>query len=276
MGFFNKGKPDHDKAFTLFQSASKHGHAEAGYRAALCYEFGWGTAKALSKAAQFHRTAASKGHPGAAVRLGLACIYGDLGLGVRYKEGIKRLKRATESADAQYNSGPYELGKLHVDGYGDDIFKDEAYAAQLFTQAAELGHSDANLRMGKAYELGLLGCPKDAALSVHFYNGAATAGNAEGMLSLCAWYMVGAPPVLDKDEDEAYEWAKRAADLGKSYVSVSICTSLTLLQAWIKPSTPSPTSPKWASAAAATRSRQTSGTFARPTRATRARASAWP
>jgi hypothetical protein len=44
-GLFNKGAEDLDRAFPLFVAASKHGHAEAGYRAALCYEFGWGTRK---------------------------------------------------------------------------------------------------------------------------------------------------------------------------------------------------------------------------------------
>ena len=141
---------------------------------------------------------------------------GDMGLVDKVREGGKWLKRAQESADAQYNSGPYELGLLHMNGFGDDIFKDEAYAAQLLTQSAELGHPDANYKMGQAYELGLLGCPKDAALSVHFYNGAAQRGVPEAMMALCAWYMVGAEPVLEKDEGEAYEWAKKAADLGES------------------------------------------------------------
>jgi len=214
-GFFNKDKPDQDKAFPLFVAASKHGHAESSYRSALCYEFGWGTTKSFPKAAQYYRNAAAKGHPGAAVRLGKACMTGDMGLGSRYREGLKWLKRASEGADVQYNSGPYELGLLHISGFGDDVFKDEAYAAQLLTQSAELGHADANFRMGQAYELGLLGCPRDAALSVHFYNGAAQRGMPDAMMALCAWYMVGAEPVLEKDESEAYEWAKKAADMGK-------------------------------------------------------------
>ncbi|KAI7342160.1 hypothetical protein KC336_g23261, partial [Hortaea werneckii] len=55
-GFFNpNSNPDHDKAFPLFVSASKHGHAEAGYRAALSYEFAWGTSKNYAKAVQFLR-----------------------------------------------------------------------------------------------------------------------------------------------------------------------------------------------------------------------------
>lgn len=221
-GLFSKGKPDYDKAFPLFVAASKHGHAEAGYRAALCYEFGWGCSQSYPRAVQFFRNAASKGHPGAAVRLGKACLTGDMGLGNRYKEGIKWLKRASESADTQYNSGPYELGLLHMTGFGEDVFKDEAYASQLLTNAAELGHPEANLRLGQAYENGTMGFPKDAALSVHFYNGAAMRGVPEAMMALCAWYMVGADPVLEKDEAEAYEWAKKAAEHGMLRAPLSL------------------------------------------------------
>jgi TPR repeat protein len=227
-GLFNKDKPDYDRAFPLFVAASKHGHAESGYRAALCYEFGWGCRKDYAKAAQFYRAAASKNHPGAAARLGKACLTGDMGLINKYREGVKWLKRATESADHQYNNAPYELGQLHETGYGDDIFKDEVYAVQLFTQAAELGHAQAALRLGECYEHGQLRCPKDAALSVHYYNCAAQADMPEAMMNLCAWYMVGAEPVLEKDENEAYEWAKRAAEHGM-LTSTSPCTIQTNL-----------------------------------------------
>lgn len=225
-GLFNKDKPDYNTAFPLFVAASKHGHAESGYRTALCYEFGWGCRKDYAKAVQFYRAAASKNHPGAATRLGKACLTGDMGLQGKYREGVKWLKRASESADFQYNNAPYELGLLHETGYGDDIFKDEIYAVQLFTQAAELGHPAAALKLGEAYEHGLLRCPKDAALSVHYYNCAAQADIPEAMMNLCAWYMVGAEPVLEKDENEAYEWAKKAAEHGMSYVLSLITYSM--------------------------------------------------
>ncbi|KEF63398.1 uncharacterized protein A1O9_01376 [Exophiala aquamarina CBS 119918] len=213
-GLFNKGREDWERAFPLFLAASKHGHAEAGYRTALCYEFGWGTRIDAAKAVQFYQQAASKNHPGAMLRLGRACLTGDMGLVKRYREGVRWLKRAAESADYQYNQGPYDLGCLHETGYGPDVFMDEAYAAQLYTKAADLGHVEANFRLGKAYEFGELGCPKDAALSIHFYTGAAEGGHAESQMALCAWYMVGVPNVLEKDESEAYEWAKRAAAQG--------------------------------------------------------------
>ncbi|KAI1178739.1 HCP-like protein [Nemania sp. FL0916] len=211
-GVFSKGKEDYNAAFPLFVLAAKHGHAESAYRAGLCYEFGWGCRKDPAKAVQFLRTAASKNHPGAMTRLGKACLSGDLGEN-RYREGIKWLKRATESADVMYNSAPYQLGTMYETGYGDDIFKDESYAAELFTQAAELGHPEAGYRMGDAYEHGKLNCPRDPALSVHFYTGAAEGGHAAAMMGLCAWYLVGAEPILEKDEEEAYEWARRSAEL---------------------------------------------------------------
>ena len=214
-GLFNKGIEDYDRAFPLFVAASKHGHAEAGYRAALCYEFGWGTRKDPQKAVQFFRQSASKNHPGAMTRLGKACIIGDLGLGSRHREGLKWLKRGAEAADYQYNSAPYELGLLHETGFGDGIFQDQSYAAQLFTQSADLGHTEANFKLGDAYEHGKLGCPRDPALSVHFYTGAAQRDHPLAQMALCAWYMVGAEPVLVKNEIEAYEWARRAAESGE-------------------------------------------------------------
>ncbi|KAF4970647.1 hypothetical protein FZEAL_9998 [Fusarium zealandicum] len=220
-GLFSKGKEDYNSAFPLFVLAAKHGHAESGYRTALCYEFGWGCRKDAAKAVQFLRTAASKRHPGAMTRLGKACLSGDLGE-KRYREGIKWLKLATEAADTQYNSAPYQLGCLYENGYGADVFKDDIHAAELFTQAADLGHPEANYRLGDAYEHGRLNCPRDPALSVHFYTGAAERGHAGAMMGLCAWYMVGAPPILEKDEEEAYEWARRSADLGMSLVTLFI------------------------------------------------------
>ena len=222
--FVKGGEADYTTAFPLFVSASKHGHAEAGYRAALCYEFGWGIRKDPMKALQFLRHSASKNHPGAMTRLGRACLSGDLGEN-KYREGIKWLKRGTESADIQYNAAPFYLATLYETGDGQDIFKDEAYAAQLYTQAADLGHAESAFKMGEAYEHGRLCCPRDPALSVHFYTGAAQRGHAGGMMSLCAWYMVGAEPVLEKDENEAYEWAREAAILGTLFAPLSLFSS---------------------------------------------------
>lgn len=213
-GLFNNGIQEPEKAFPLFISASKRGHSEAAYRAALCYEFGWGCRRDVNKAVQFYRASASKGHPGAMGRMGKACLSGDLGLTDSYREGVKWLKRATELADAQYPSAPYELGLLHEHGFGEQVLEDKEYTAQLFTKAAELGWAEAGYRMGEAYELGLLGCPRDPALSVHFYHTAAQKGHPTAMMALCAWYLCGAEGVMERNEEEAAWWAVRAAEFG--------------------------------------------------------------
>ncbi|KAF3919835.1 hypothetical protein ABW20_dc0110366 [Dactylellina cionopaga] len=221
-GLFTNGKPDLDKAFPMFVAAGKHGHAESGYRAGLHYEYGWGTKKEPLKAVQFYRAAASRNHPGAMTRLAMACLSGDLGIADGYKEGLKWLKRATEAADYQYPNAPFELGRLHETGDERDIFKDPGYSAQLYAQAAELGHAEASYRLGEAYEKGLLECPQDAALSIHYYTGAAEIGFAPAQLALCAWYTVGAPPLLEPDECEAYAWAMKAADRGLAKAAYTV------------------------------------------------------
>ena len=214
-GFFTSdGQPDHNRAFPLFVSAAKRGHAESSYRTALCYEHGWGSRTDVPKAVLYYQTAASKDHPGATTRLGKACLSSDLGLTGRHREGVRWLRRASENADAHHNEGSYELACLYEHGYGPDIFQDDRYAAELFTKAADLGHAQAGFRLGHAYEDGLLGLPRDAALSLHFHNLAASAGHAEAQMALCAWYMCGAPPVLERDENEACEWARLAAAQG--------------------------------------------------------------
>lgn len=221
-GLFNNGKPDLEKAFPLFLAASKHGHAEAGYRTALCYEYGWGCRVDAAKAVQFYQHAASKNHPGAMLRLGRACLTGEMGLTKKYREGIRWLKRGSESADLQYNQAPFDLACLHEEGYGPDVFKDESYAAQLYTKAADLRHKEAAFRLGEAYEYGQLNCPRDPALSVHFYTCAADQDHPKAQMALCAWYMVGIQGVLEKDEGEAYEWARRAAEQGLSKAQYTV------------------------------------------------------
>ncbi|KAK9313750.1 hypothetical protein V1524DRAFT_434951 [Lipomyces starkeyi] len=213
-GLLTNGRPHLRESFGLFVSATKHGHSEAAYRAALCYEEGWGTASDVRKAVQFLRAAAAKNHPGAMLKLGVACYYGQLGLTNHQKEGVKWLSRAAEVANEIFPQAPYELGAIYETGFLDIVIPDPSYAAQLYVRSAELGYTPAAARLGHAYELGVLGCPQDPALSVHYYTVAALAGDAGSMLALCAWYLVGAPPVLDVDTEEAFEWARKAADAG--------------------------------------------------------------
>ena len=211
------GKPDLRESFLLFQLAAKHGHAEACYRAALCLEEGWGTSKDIRKAVQYLRNAATLNQPGAMLRLGLACFYGKMGMGDHVtvkQEGIKWLTRASDAANEVFPQAPFELAKIYEVGYRDLVFKDLQYAVQLYVKSAELHYVPAAAKLGHAYEYGTLQCPQDAALSIHYYTISGLGGDPPSMLAMCAWYMVGADPVLSRNEEEAYEWALRSAQAG--------------------------------------------------------------
>lgn len=210
------GKIDNKEAFVLFQASAKHGHVESAYRTAHCFEEGLGTTRDARKALDFLKFAASRNHPSAMYKLGIYSFYGRMGLpnDVNTKQnGIKWLSRAAARANELTCAAPYELGKIYESGYLDIIIPDEKYALELFVQAATLGHTPSCTLLGQRYETGDEILPQDTSLSVHYYTQAALKGDPVSMLGICAWYLVGAEPAFEKDENEAFQWALRAATL---------------------------------------------------------------
>ena len=117
----------------------------------------------------FPRKAAAALHPGAMYRLGTAELNGNLGLSKRPKEGVKWLKRSTEHATEEFPHALHELALLHERGIDNVLFIDLEYAAELLAQASELGYAPSAYKLGECYEYGKMGCPQDAALSIHYY-----------------------------------------------------------------------------------------------------------
>jgi TPR repeat protein len=164
-----RSRQDFDRAYPMFVLAAKHGHADAAYRAGTCCENGWGCRRESAKAVQFFRKAAAALHPGALYRLGIAELNGELGLSKRPKEGVKWLKRSAEHATAEFPHALHELALLHERGVDNVLFIDYEYSAELLAQASELGYAPSAYRLGECYEYGKMGCPQDAALSIHYY-----------------------------------------------------------------------------------------------------------
>jgi TPR repeat protein len=165
----NRSRQDFDRAYPMFVLAAKHGHADAAYRAGTCCENGWGCRRESAKAVQFFRKAAAALHPGALYRLGIAELNGELGLSKRPKEGVKWLKRSAEHATTEFPHALHELALLHERGVDNVLFVDYEYSAELLAQASELGYAPSAYRLGECYEYGKMGCPQDAALSIHYY-----------------------------------------------------------------------------------------------------------
>lgn len=102
-------------------------------------------------------------------RLGTAELNGSLGLQQKPKEGVKWLKRSAEHATAEFPHALHELALLHERGIENVLFVDLEYATELLAQAAELGYAPSAVKLGECYEYGKMGCPMDAALSIHYY-----------------------------------------------------------------------------------------------------------
>jgi TPR repeat protein len=207
---------DTKEAFTLYQSAAKGGHAASAYRTAVCcemgHEEGGGTKRDPLKAVQWYRRAAALGDTPALYKMGMVLLKGLLGQQKNFGEAINMLKRAAERADRDNPHALHELGLIYESQTGNDrIIVDEAYALQLFHQAADLNYKFSQFRLGQAYEYGLLGCQIDARTSIAWYTRAAAQEEHQSELALSGWYLTGTSGILEQSDTEAYLWARKAA-----------------------------------------------------------------
>ncbi|KAL4898727.1 hypothetical protein BDV59DRAFT_9278 [Aspergillus ambiguus] len=210
---------DNKEAFNLYHSAAKSGHAQSAYRVAVCCEIGaeegGGTKRDPFKAVQWYKRAAALGDPPAMYKMGMILLKGLLGQEKNPREGVSWLKRAAERADVENPHALHELALMYANaGSNDVIIRDEAYACQLFHQAAELGYKFSQFNLGAAYEYGLMGCPVDPRQSIIWYTNAAAQGEHQSELALSGWYLTGSEGILQQNDTEAYLWARKAATSG--------------------------------------------------------------
>ncbi|KAB8205190.1 hypothetical protein BDV34DRAFT_213207 [Aspergillus parasiticus] len=207
---------DHKEAFHLYQTAAKQGHGQSAYRTAVCCEIGLeeggGTKRDPFKAVHWYKRAASLGDPPAMYKMGMIMLKGLLGQAKNPREGVSWLKRAAERADAENPHALHELALMYANaGPNDIVIRDEAYASQLFHQAAELGYKFSQFQLATAYEYGSMGCPVDPRQSIFWYTHAAAQGEHQSELALSGWYLTGAEGILQQSDTEAYLWARKAA-----------------------------------------------------------------
>jgi TPR repeat protein len=207
---------DTKEAFTLYQSAAKGGHAASAYRTAVCcemgHEEGGGTKRDPLKAVQWYRRAAALGDTPALYKMGMILLKGLLGQQRNFGEAINMLKRAAERSDKDNPHALHELALIYESQAGNErVIVDEAYALQLFHQAADLGYKFSQFRLGQAYEYGLLGVQIDARTSIAWYTRAAAQEEHQSELALSGWYLTGTSGILEQSDTEAYLWARKAA-----------------------------------------------------------------
>ncbi|KAF8623958.1 hypothetical protein AX15_006116 [Amanita polypyramis BW_CC] len=213
---------DHERAYHLYLQAAKQNHAAATYRVAVCNEIGAGTRREPPRAAAFYRKAASLGDTAAMYKLGMILLHGSLGEQKNPRDAINWLKRAAEQADEENPHALHELGLLYEQPDSHLVPYDPAYAKSLFTQAAQLGYTPSQYKLGQCYEYGVLTCAVDPRRSIAWYTKAAEKGDAEAELALSGWYLTGSEGVLKQSDSEAYLWARRAAHKGLSKAEYAV------------------------------------------------------
>ncbi|KAG5635424.1 hypothetical protein H0H81_011314 [Sphagnurus paluster] len=213
---------DHERAYHLYLQAAKQNHAAASYRVAVCNEIGAGTRREPPRAAAFYRKAASLGDTPAMYKLGMILLGGLLGEQKNPREAINWLKRAAEQADVDNPHALHELALLHEVPNSTLVPYDPAYARNLFTQAAQLGYTPSQFKLGQCFEYGSLTCPVDPRRSIAWYTKAAEKGDSEAELALSGWYLTGSEGVLKQSDSEAYLWARRAANKGLSKAEYAV------------------------------------------------------
>ena len=218
-------KMNMNRAFLLSLQASKHGLPEAIFWTALSYERGLGVRKDATRAVTFYRKAATLGHGRAMHRLAIILQQGQLGVTPAPKEAFTWLKRAASIGTIP--GAIHDLALMFEQGNGNGVaIPDDAYALELFKKASVMRYAPSMVKLGTCFEYGRLGCPLDPRQSIEWYLKAAELGDPAAELALSGWYLTGAKDtnassskengdddvILPQLDQEAYVWAKRAAD----------------------------------------------------------------
>lgn len=204
---------DKPESYQCYKRAADRGYARAWYRIGMQFETGNDPFSAI----KYYRRAADAGDSASCYRLGMMTLQGQHGQEQNYEEGLNLIYAAAHTADDNAPQGAYVLGMLQL-GELSQVSVPEQYlprnvqlAKGNIERAAFLGFAKAQLRMGKAYELGDLGCPFDPALSLHYNALAAKQGEVEAEMAISKWFLCGYEGIFEKNEELAFTYAQRAA-----------------------------------------------------------------
>ncbi|KAL6352965.1 hypothetical protein LRP88_13442 [Fusarium phalaenopsidis] len=250
-------------ALNIFKYLAQQGHPEALYHEGKWLELGqFGCAVDIDQAVDRYRRAADGGSARSHYRLGklhqrewddwdtslkhyekgegLGDAAASLHLAFRYlhsshfeepdvERGLALLKQSADNADEDAPQGAYVYGlALLGDLPGlaiDESFlpKDTSMAFIYIEKSALFGYSKAQWRVGVAYEMGTLGCPVDAAKSIHYLHLAARQGWGKAAYDLSRWFLPGTGKEDQVVPDPALsfkfaQWGASEDDGGSKYM----------------------------------------------------------
>jgi len=209
------GYPEDTKeAFAGYRRAAEKGYARAEYRMGTKYE----SNKDLPRTIKHYQNGVAMGDSASNYRMGMMALLGQYGQPQNYEVGVNQIKYAADTADANAPQGAYVYGMLLARELPNILLPDFVLpydidqAKHYVERAAFLGFPKAQLKMGSAYELCLLGCEFNPAFSLHYNRLAANQGEPEAEMAISKWFLCGYKCVFEKNEEIAFQYAKRAAE----------------------------------------------------------------
>ncbi|KAF5612420.1 chitin synthase activator [Fusarium subglutinans] len=208
-----------DQAMKLYHRSTELGHARSCYHLGRIYHR---QPEGFEMARPYYEKAEGMGDPAASYELAFTMIHASHGEEQDYEKGLALLKQSADNADEDAPQGAYAYGMAITGDLADFdmdeylVTTDETIAFSYIEKSANLGYHKAQFQMGKAYEFGLLNCPKDLAKSFHYYYLAVRRGSVEAAEALSCWFYAGIEGILLSDLELSFKFALWGAVEGKS------------------------------------------------------------
>lgn len=140
--------------------------------------------------------------------------------GLKYYQGkyfIQAAQSFHQAAELGHADAQYKLGRMCYDSEG-VLKRDSVEAAKWYQRAAEQDHVDAQYYLGALYFVGS-GLPQDYVQAQKWYQRAAEHGQVDAQLSLGMMYYKGIG--IEQDLALAKKWLSAAAELGSQEAVVA-------------------------------------------------------
>lgn len=194
---------DNTKAFQNYLKAAEMGYREAYWKVGLKYRYGLGTSRDYAEAAKWWAKYCEIVSGSSYVAKCLGDIYkeGGYGISANRDEAIRWYRI---SADRGSDDGKKALREMGIDPNSRS-----SYSSSSPSSSVNAGGMTAKecYEMGKNYESGKNGKPKDVRKAFQYYLKAAEMGCADAYWCVGLEYMYG--PGLDKNYVEAVRWFKK-------------------------------------------------------------------
>ncbi|KAF9290291.1 hypothetical protein BGZ88_007391 [Linnemannia elongata] len=208
------------KAFEWFLKAAVQGYDDAQAKVSQAYTDGAGVPKDNIKAMEWSIKAAENGHAERQYYMGAAY---EKGHGVP-QSNSRSFEWYLKSADQGFAEAEARVASAFKDGWS--VSQDDAKAVEWYTKAADQDVAVAQFALGRIYNLGLCGLPKDRSKAVDWFIKAALEGHTQAQFMLREIYDLSTSnshPDFGLElgtQPKIKEWFLNAADQGVAHAQV--------------------------------------------------------